>query len=178
MFNRIIGFIIILQIQACTTFFRDQSWSADLPPQKIFIEYCQNISKGCTTSTETNDHLIWVKRFYNGSILSPNGWNHMSEMVTSSLDNTDDVENTKDRLDKLGLRISLEWARDNDVRLINSQMLSTWANALSISAQQDQQIEFITKLEDDVEKIYLGLLNPDEITRKRYYHEVQDYDDF
>lgn len=177
MFKLVFYFLILLSLSACISTPGGNSWPADIPPQQLFIDYCQNNSDSCSTQSKTEKHLIWIKRFYYGSILYPTGWNEMTDIVVDTLDESIDKTSVRERLYQLGLAIALEWSQDNDKRLINSKMLATWADALSISAENFQQIEFITQIEKDVENILSGSLDPADINSKRY-NLVEDYDNF
>lgn len=175
--KRAIGCLIIVLIQACSTLPENESWPTDLPARQIFIENCKNNSNSCSTRDKTEEYLIWVKRFYYGSVLYPSGWNEMTELLTSSLQNSGDKTIVRDRLDKLGLVIVFEWAKENSERLINSQLLATWGSALRSSAERNEQIEFITRIDNDVNSILSGSLMPEEIIFERYY-PTEDYDNF
>ena len=52
-----------------------------------------------------------------------------------------------------------------------------WGNGLRFAAQQGTQIEFLAKVEKDVEALLKGELKSDEISRSRYLPE-EDFDDF
>ena len=176
MYSRALIYISLALLQSCTTLPSDNDWPSDLPAKSIFVESCQK-KNGCATDNQTKDHLQWIKRFYQGSILYPTGWHEISERLLATLNNNEIVLNTSQRLDKLGLKIVLEWAQDNRVRLINSKLLSIWGNALARSTENNSQIEFITQIEKDVDQILLGTLSAEEISSDRYY-PVEDYDNF
>ena len=176
MYFRPLIYSSLILIQSCTTLSLNETWPAEIPPQSIFVESCKN-NNGCTTQDQTKDHLVWIKRFYLGSILYPTGWNEISDRLLATLDNQAIIPSTTERLDNLGLEIVTEWAKDNRVRLIDSKLLSIWGNALAASAENNEQIEFITQIENDVEQILNGTLKAEEISSDRYY-TVEDYDNF
>lgn len=172
MYKRAIVYLSCILIQACSLWPNSETWPAELPPRQTFVDACQNCS-----SQELHQHLLWVKRFYQGSILYPTGWVEMTDLLTSSLEHDGDKITTKRRLDDLGLKIVLEWVKNNNERLINSQQLAIWGRALRTSAENNEQIDFITTVEQDVENILSEKLKPEEITQERYY-PAEDYDNF
>lgn len=169
--------LLLCVIQACVSTPDYQSWPSSIPPKQIFIDYCLKQNDSCSTPAKTEQHLVWVKRFYFGSILYPTGWNEMTGIVIDTLDPVKNKTKTRQRLNNLGLKIALEWAQDNSIRIINSRMLAIWANALRASTEEGQQIEFITQIESDVDDILSNVIKPSEITKEKY-NLVEDYDNF
>jgi len=162
--------------QSCTSLTLNDSWPNNLPAKERFIESCKN-KQGCSTYSQTAEHLNWIKRFYFGSLLYSTGWHEMTDRVIATVDEHHLKAPTKQRLDDLGFTIANEWARDNDVRLIDSRMLVIWGNALSTSADKKEQVTFISQVEEDVRQVLNGSLKSQEITDERYY-PVEDYDNF
>lgn len=74
------------------------------------------------------EHEEWVRKFYKGSWVV-DGWNDRVKELTSGLDASDATE-VKAGLDELGILISHEWAKDNDVRKINTDHLKAWGARL------------------------------------------------
>ncbi|MBX2849647.1 MAG: hypothetical protein KTR16_15095 [Acidiferrobacterales bacterium] len=176
MYFRSIILLCLALIQSCASLSTDEYWSDDLPTQDLFIESCQKHG-GCRTAAQTTEHLDWIKRFYFGSILYPTGWNDVTQRLIGSLKTPTIKLNTKQRLDELGFKIVKEWARDNKLRLIDSRLLAIWGNALSKSAEKNEQLEFIISIESDVEQLLTRTLKSQEISAERYY-PVEDYDNF
>jgi hypothetical protein len=52
-----------------------------------------------------------------------------------------------------------------------------WGNALRTAAEQNEQLAFVDKIEDDVDALLIKQLTSEDIVRERYY-PVEDYDDF
>lgn len=169
--------LVLLSLQSCISLNSSNEWPQNIPAQEFFSDYCKSNSQSCLSESNVQDYLLWVKRFYLGSILYPTGWLEMTQLVAASLDNETDKQVAKQELDKLGQQIVKEWAKKNSERLINSQNIATWGQALRTSAENGEQIEFITKIKNDVADILSKTLQAEEISRQRYY-PADDYDNF
>lgn len=175
-----LSFVILLALfmVACASKPSDENWPGDLPERKLFVDaYLKNKNIEKASSAEIENHLIWIIRFYQGTVLYPNGWNRVSDRFLASMENMQAKQEMKQRLEKLGVRIANEWAQDNSVRLINSTNVATWGSALRTAAETNDQIDFVTAVERDVELLIEGLLKSNEVDYQRYYPE-EDYDNF
>lgn len=169
---------LLLLIAGCNTPSSNQQWPADLPEKRIFVdEYLSNRHLETDDPKLIDTHLTWVIRFYQGTVLYPNGWNRVSERFLSSIDDKHDREKMVSRVRSLGILIANEWAQDNDVRKINSANVAVWGSALRTSAQRNDQEDYIFKVEQDVKSLISGSLKASEINYERYY-PPEDYDNF
>lgn len=176
--NKIITIALIgLFLSACITNVSKEDWPKDLPPRKIFVNAYKQQSAAGKNDNSLENHLVWVQRFYQGSIIYPIGWNEMTSSLLASLDTPERVKNIKRRLYELGITICIEWAQNNESRKIDSGAVAAWGSALRTSAERGEQEEFISRVEADVSALLLGNLNASEITRERYYPS-EDYDNF
>lgn len=170
---------VIFLISACQTRISESDWPTNLPPQAYFVESGTRLIGASTPDFERklSAYLTWIKRFYLGSIIYPLGWNEMSESVVASLDDVEEKEDIADRLFELGKLISAEWAQENKDRRITSTNVAAWGNALRTAVEVNEQDEFVTRVERDVQDLLAGKLDPKEVTRERYY-APPSYDDF
>lgn len=170
---------LTLIISACQTSNLSSNWPEDLPPLEVFVKaHSKQVSQG-TNNLDLDAHLVWVKRFYKGSIIYPIGWNDMIENVTSSFppEQSADAIYAKEKLEELGLKICIEWSQSNDKRKIDSSNIAVWGNALRTSVERKEQIKFLGVVEPDVDNLINGSLSMREITSERYY-PPEDYDNF
>jgi len=170
---------LTLFASACRTPSSVHNWPSDLPARSIFVSaYNEQVAKG-TNTTRLETHLLWIKRFYKGSIIYPIGWNDMIEMVFDSFTplQSDDAAIAKKKLKDLGLKISIEWAQDSNKRKINSSNIAVWGSSLRTSVERKEQLSFIKSVEQDVEDLIDGTISMKEISRDRYY-PPEDYDNF
>ena len=170
--------VMLLTLTACTTLASVQKWPSDLPERDIFVdEFLSDRQLRPSDADEIEAHLIWIVRFYQGTILYPNGWTRASERFVASIKKQRHKRKMSARLRSLGILIANEWAKDNDVRRINNTSVAIWGSALRTSAARDDQFNYISKVERDVEELIAGTLLPTEISYQRYYPS-EDYDDF
>lgn len=101
----------------------------------------------------------------------------MTEILLDTVENQDDKNELMDRMRQLGITICVEWAQDNDKRLIDSAAIAVWGNALRTAAEMDEQLVFVGKVEQDVAALLNRSLTLQEIKRERYY-PPEDYDNF
>jgi len=172
-------FLIFLAIalSACVTNTTQEKWPNDIPARSIFVDTWKKQNAAGTNDSSLEEHLVWIVRFYEGSVLYPIGWNDMTRSLLDSLDTQQQRHALRPRLRALGQTICIEWAQKNSVRKIDSSAIAVWGNALRTSAERDEQELFVSKVESDVTALLSGDLNYREIVRERYY-PPEDYDNF
>lgn len=175
--NLLVVIVVGATISGCTTLNPTTSWPTDLPEKAYFIQAYQAHSGSKYSSSEIETHLIWIKRFFNGTMLFPTGWNDMSKQLIDSLEEEEAKKSATRRLFELGKIISIEWAQSNNVRKINSSNIGVWGNSLRTSAERSEQLLFITRVEQDVKALLEGTLNSSEISNQRYYPS-DEHDNF
>lgn len=171
--------IIAIGLSACQTPNSVKNWPSDIPDRSIFVDaYKKQKSEG-NNDNNIETHLLWIKRFYRGSIIYPIGWNDMTNMVVDSIDDSQSElkQSAQKRLDILGEKIAIEWAQSNNSRNINSSNIATWGSALRTSVKRKQQFDFLDKVEKDVDDLIERTLSMKAIKRERYY-PPEDFDDF
>jgi len=182
MFHKLTPFIavaILLSLLAgCTTLSTDAPWPDDLPPRKVFVDgYLdkRDLPKADPQKLET--HLSWIKKFYRGTVIYPNGWNRATSRFLQSVKDTKSRQKLEKQLDRLGVDIANEWAQDNHIRLINNTNVATWGSAMRTAAEKGDQTSFVNKVTSDVASLLSKKLKATEIDYERYYPD-DDYDSF
>ena len=174
----LVTILIFASLTACKTLVSSPNWPDDVPDRQIFVDkYLSNRDIKSASSDEIEAHLVWIVRFYKGTVLYPNGWNRISERFLDSIESPKDSQEMSLRLKSLGISIANEWAQDNGIRRINSSNVSVWGSALRTSAERDDQINYVSKVEADVDALINGTLKSNEINYERYY-QAEDFDDF
>ena len=168
---------ILVVLSACQTLNSQNNWPKDVPDRQLFVNAYKQQTGLPAIGSALEKHLLWVKRFYKGSVIYPVGWNKMTEMLLDSLEENNDFPDAKQRIDALGKRICIEWAQDNSIAKIRSSNIAVWGAALRKAVKNQQQKSSIEKVERDVEALISGQLTSKEINQARYY-PTEDYDDF
>ena len=175
-----LSWLILLSffITACQTLTTPKDWPEELPDRNIFVKaFHQKRGTDKVEDKVMNEHLGWIIRFYQGTVIYPNGWNRVSQLFLDSIPDEQRRALMRVRLEKLGIEIANEWAQDNAIRNINSSNIITWGSALRTAAEQGDQENFVSQVEADVEQLVAQKLSPKDISYERYYSD-QDYDDF
>ena len=169
--------LILLVLSGCQTIDTTSNWPSNLPDRQLFVdEYNKSFNAG-ENFIELEPHLSWIKRFYQGTVLYPQGWLKVSDTVLDSLTSVQDKNNVAPRLNDLGFKISNEWAKDNAVRKITSSNIIVWGGGLRTAAKEGSQLDFLNKVEQDVDAMLRGELKAEDIQRTRYF-PPEDFDDF
>ncbi|MFT4629891.1 MAG: hypothetical protein ACI9WC_001254 [Arenicella sp.] len=168
---------IAAAITGCATTSSLNNWPTNVPDRSIFVDTFTQQKLSGTNSSTLEPHLVWIKRFYLGSVLYPLGWNRMTQILINSVEDEVNKTQLKSRMYQLGLNICIEWAQDNRFRNIDSAVIAVWGNALRTAAEQNEQLAFVDKIEADVDALLVKQLAAKDVVRERYY-PVEDFDDF
>ena len=170
---RFLTVITLLLLAGCATI-DDIEWPAGAYPRDYFETVFMEDEMAQMYHTR-DDYLLWVTRFYNGYSLTP-GWLNLQGQVLDRLDDPESAyaAQVMERLYHLGGRIGSEWAKTNEVRLLNTRNAAVWRDALIESISQDDLDNYITRVENDVESILMGELDEEAIHFERYY--IDDFE--
>ena len=164
-------------ISACSTPVSEEDWPSTLPDRNLFVNSWQLQKEAGHNDNSLDNHLLWIHRFYKGSILFATGWNDMIEIVLSSLDTAAEKEEMQNRLDDLGIDIVTEWAQNNESRNITSSTISVWGNGIRTAIENSEQFQYLDLIEKDAAALISGDLDAKVISRERYYPS-EDFNDF
>jgi hypothetical protein len=165
--GRLICAALLLLLQSCaSTIGSAAAWPDKLPDRELFERAWEQDRADSVVQTE-EDYLLWVRRFYDGFSTAP-GWLELSAQAEERVDPAM-LESLRPQLDKLGLRIGREWAKNNGVRRINSRMVVAWHGAMLEAMWQKDMPGFLARLDTDVSAVLAGTLNGDLISSQRYY---------
>jgi len=149
------------------------AWPNSLPPFSHYQEvYAQDPDNQEIQSKD--EYLNWVIRFYQGSTLYPDGWHSISRDILENVDDPAKKKRVERKLAALGKRISAEWAKDADSRVIRSRELSIWGQAILKSVNNDEEEKLIDQVSADVEALFAGRLDPVDINLKRYHENTAE----
>lgn len=169
--NRFIVLLSLCLLQACSLLSTDLDWPENAYPREYFEAAFQADAAAQQYQT-LDEYLLWITRFYYGNSLTP-GWLGLSEQLLERLEEPQRSE-VSERLYQLGGRIGSEWAKDNEVRLLNTRNAAVWRDALRESADRGDINEYITQVENDVTAIMAGSLSHEDIYFERYY--IDEFD--
>ena len=143
-----------------------EDWPDTVPDQAVFIQAWQQDRENRNLQSNV-EYLNWVVRFYEGGELMSMGWNDMTPAILHGLAPEQMQQATRQR-DQLGRAIAAEWAKDNEVREIDTAMLSLWGDLMIAAPEPSQRLAAMEMISRDVEKLLSGRLSPELITEQRY----------
>jgi len=161
----------MLMLISCSSLQPADSWPADLPDSRLFINAWQVDSANQSVQAR-DEYLTWVQRFYYGYNIAP-GWQALTRQVLERLSG-EQHKTTGDRLVVLGQRIGQEWAKNNQVRKINTRMAATWRDALQEALSQNDLDNYMNRLDADITALLAGELDGSAIAFERYYMDEFD----
>lgn len=166
--------LAVLLFAACARTPVDQmDWPQALPP----IHYYQQTYQQDQSNRETQSlasYLNWVRRFYHGWDLYPDGWLSTSRDILGGMENAEKRQRLEAKLAELGKLISAEWAKSSDNRTIRSRELSVWGQALLKSVNNDEEEHLVDRVTVDVKSLLSGQLDPTDVNLQRYYSASAD----
>ena len=169
--RRLFLVIILAALQACSANqATETAWPDELPPHEYFLNLYQQDSTN-NNIQNLDQYMTWVIRFYQGSELYPNGWNSVTQTLLLGIKDLESANGVEDKMARLGLLISGEWAKNNSTRLINTRHISIWGNALLKSLEHGETLELIDRVTADVEDLLASRISSDVITENRFYAE-------
>ena len=177
-FRVLIVLKLLILLSACQTYKLDDEWPNDIPPRKIFVKgFLEKRDLTQADDAQLSYHLGWIKKFYQGTTLYPNGWLSASEQFIATINSKNEKKSVAKRLQNLGIAIGNEWAQDNSIRLINNTNMITWASAMRTAAERNKHSVFLDKVEKDVQALLNEELTSRDIKYERYFEE-ESFDDF
>ena len=170
---RSIRYLILINFSlfllACTSLpKRAEQWSPSWPPQTVF-ELAYKADTANQSVQSANNYMTWIQRFYQGWTFYPEGWDWLTAKVLAGVEDAGERRLIAEQMYSLGLRISREWAKSSDYRVINTRHLLVWGNALKLSAARDQELWLSAKVSADVDSLLALQLQPAMIHKSRYY---------
>ena len=163
----IISFLVFLT--ACTAVpERAEHWSSSWPPKTVFeAAYESELDNQAVQSAE--HYMRWIRRFYQGWTFYPEGWDWLTDRVLMGIDDDAQRQQITQHMYSMGMRISKEWAKSSDHRVINTRHLLVWGEALKLSAARDQELWLAVKVSADIDRLLAFELDPSMIKSSRYY---------
>ncbi len=142
------------------------NWPDSVPPPEVFLAVYAEDEKNQHLQSQT-EYLEWTLSFYQGNLVYQSGWEDIRGYVFEAPSEQQRAELLA-QLNELGVAIGAEWAKHNDLRLIDSRMLSLWGSTIQLAPDFETQQETVVVIADDVEKLLSGNLPREEIHEMRY----------
>lgn len=121
----------------------------------ISVKNNQDVSVGTKQEAVTVEVKDWYAKFLKGTLLV-DGWNDVTKKILAKT-NEKDRENRRTAMKKLGEKIGWEWAKDNDIRKIDTEMLKKWGSYLKKTADDNpaKLAEVIAEINKEVDALLM-----------------------
>ena len=160
---------LLLVIQAaCTTVRPQGEWPENMPSAIYYAEQYSQGGESLAQVQSLENYYMWVKRFYTGWVLQPQGWHWLPNAVSEAIEEPAQRKRVRDKMALMGRQISAEWAKDSDHRVINTRHLLVWSNAVRLSVRNETEEQLADQVMADVDALLQGQLAPSAISKARY----------
>jgi hypothetical protein len=147
------------------------NWPDTVPRQEFFVDaYLADEDNQQLQSR--SEYLEWTLSFYQGNLAYHSGWLDVESVVLNAA-TPREAEQLDAELNALGAAIGVEWAKHNQVRLIDSRVLALWGSVLQLAVDFEQQKHSIEVISNDVDALLSGNLIKDDIKEARYAELLQ-----
>lgn len=157
--------ILCLSLASCITP-SIRHWPDEVPQQSLFIAAYRADEQNQEFQSQ-REYLEWILGFYQGTLIYPTGWLDVEDQLMAQTP-PEEWPELDSRLEELGIAIGAEWAKENDARLIDNRMLALWGSTLQLMVGVDQQIQAIDEVANDIDLLFEGSLQKQDITETRY----------
>ena len=143
-----------------------EDWPDSIPQTQVFIVAYDSDEENQGRQSET-EYLEWVLSFYQGNLAYQSGWQDIQGYVYEAPAPEAEQE-LLEQLNLLGIAIGSEWSKHNDVRQIDTRMLSLWGSTIQLAADFDKQKQTVEVIAIDIDLLLNGSLSKQEIVEERY----------
>ena len=143
-----------------------QDWPDSIPQKQVFSEIYSADATNQDRQSEA-EYLQWVLSFYQGNLAYQSGWQDIAGYVFDAPSPELAVQ-LRDQLSELGVAIGSEWAKHNDIRQIDTRMLSLWGSTIQLAPDFETQKQTVEVIAQDVALLLDGGLAKEEILDERY----------
>ena len=146
-------------------------WPSSIPQQQVFVT-AYAADSGNKQRQSQQEYLQWIMSFYQGNLAYQSGWLEIEATVLATVDR-DDREGLDQQLNHLGAAIASEWAKHNELRLIDTRMLGLWGSVLQLASDFELRKRSIEIISEDVNALLRGSLQAGDIQEPRYEQLLQ-----
>jgi len=166
-----------LVLTSCSIFKIDsRDWPANWPPESYF-QAIYDLDEANQTAQSYDEYIVWVRRFYSGWVFYPSGWDGMVEQLLATKEDPALQAWYRQGMLEIGAKISSEWAKDDYHRLINSQHLLNWSDAVRRSVAKGQEVWLLAEINQDVDALLNASVTASSIEQKRYFVSSRGIDE-
>jgi len=141
-------------------------WPDSIPQTQVFKQAYAADEENQRRQAEA-EYLGWVLSFYQGNLAYQSGWQDIQGYVFEA-PVPEAAEDLRNRLRELGMAIGSEWSKHNDIRRIDTRMLSLWGSTIQLAPDFETQKQTVEVIAEDIELLLAGSLRKQDILEERY----------
>jgi hypothetical protein len=166
LFNHRTLLLLVATLLLASCISTQTDWPTEAAERAFFISAFSDDERNQQFQSR-EEYLGWVRNFYTGTLVYPTGWLDIQSQLLAGAKG-DEQSELRDQLNDLGAVIGAEWAKENDLRLINNRMLAVWGSVLQLADLEGKRAESIDVIALDVEGLFQGTVNNQDIVESRY----------
>lgn len=143
-----------------------EDWPDSIPEAQLFRVVYDADEENQSRQTEA-EYLGWVLSFYQGNLAYQSGWQDIQGYLFEA-PSPEAAEELLDQLNLVGIAIGSEWSRHNDIRQIDTRMLSLWGSTIQLAPDFDAQKQTVEVIASDIDLLLSGSLRKQDILEERY----------
>ena len=143
-----------------------EDWPDSIPQTQVFIVAYDADEENQGRQSET-EYLEWVLSFYQGNLAYQSGWQDIQDYIYEA-PAPEAEQKLLEQLSLLGIAIGSEWSKHNDVRQIDTRMLSLWGSTIQLAPDFDTQKQTVEVIAIDIDLLLSGSLSKQDILEERY----------
>lgn len=143
-----------------------EDWPGTIPQTEVFKVAYDADAENQIRQSEA-EYLGWVLSFYQGNLAYQSGWQDIQGYVYEAPASEDERE-FLDQLSLLGIAIGSEWSKHNDIRQIDTRMLSLWGSTIQLAPDFESQKQTVEVIASDIDLLLNGNLRKQDILEERY----------
>lgn len=140
-------------------------WPEHIPDRARFVDQWRADAEN-RQAQDVDEYLSWIVRFYEGLRPIALPWQDITTAVVADLEGEERAEGVA-KMERLGVQISSEWAKENEVRVIDTGMLSLWGSVM-LGVDTPERIAAMDMIASDVRGLLDESLEPEAISEQRY----------
>ena len=164
--SRTLWLTLCTSLLSCITGFDLSNWPDQIPSPEYFFAAYEADQENAARQTR-NEYMSWVVNFYQGSLRYPTGWLEIEERVVVGFAD-EDKNAARVKIQQLGALIAAEWAKHNDIRLIDTRILALWGSVLQLATDSTQRSAGIELIGLDANGLLSRSLAKSAVTEARY----------
>jgi len=143
-----------------------EDWPDSIPQSQVFKIAYDADEENQDYQSEA-EYLRWVLSFYQGNLAYQSGWQDIQGYIYEA-PAPEAAQDLLNRLSQLGIAIGSEWAKHNDIRQIDTRMLSLWGSTIQLAPDFDTQEQTVEVIAADIDLLLSGSLRKQDILEERY----------